>query len=178
MFSEKLISARNENKLTQEQLAEKLYVTRQAVSRWENGKTQPDLQTLGRICCVLNVSPDYFIDVDKKEELYKCLSRARQSTLYWNFVGKHKGITAIYCMLVVLSSLSFNALSFVISSTVMDCLFDTYNVDIRIWIMLVFGVALIVALIIFFTFYVSWLRSVYFNNWLAGKGIVRTRKFL
>ena len=39
--------------LTQEQLAEKLFVTRQTVSLWENGKTQPDIETLERIaaCC-------------------------------------------------------------------------------------------------------------------------------
>lgn len=35
--------------LTQEQMAEKLFVTRQTVSLWENGKTQPDIQTLERI---------------------------------------------------------------------------------------------------------------------------------
>ena len=35
--------------LTQEQMAEKLFVTRQTVSLWENGKTQPDIQTLERM---------------------------------------------------------------------------------------------------------------------------------
>lgn len=35
--------------MTQEQLAEKLFVTRQTVSLWENGKTQPDIQTLERL---------------------------------------------------------------------------------------------------------------------------------
>ena len=41
--------------LTQEQLAEKLFVTRQTVSLWENGKTQPDVQTLERIAAVFQV---------------------------------------------------------------------------------------------------------------------------
>ena len=42
---------REKNNLTQEQLAERIYVSRQAVSRWENGETQPDteqLKTLSR----------------------------------------------------------------------------------------------------------------------------------
>ena len=37
---------RTEKKLTQEELAQKINVTRQAVSNWENAKTQPDLETL------------------------------------------------------------------------------------------------------------------------------------
>ena len=39
--------------LTQEQLAEKLFVTRQAVSAWETGKALPDLETLERIAAAL-----------------------------------------------------------------------------------------------------------------------------
>ena len=39
--------------LTQEQLAEQLFVTRQTVSAWETGKAQPDLETLERIAAAL-----------------------------------------------------------------------------------------------------------------------------
>lgn len=39
--------------LTQEQLAEKLFVTRQTVSAWETGRAQPDLETLERIAAAL-----------------------------------------------------------------------------------------------------------------------------
>ena len=41
--------------MTQEELAEKLFVTRQAVSAWETGKSQPDLETLERIAAALGV---------------------------------------------------------------------------------------------------------------------------
>lgn len=44
---------RTERHVTQEQLAEKLFVTRQAVSAWETGKSQPDLETLERIAAAL-----------------------------------------------------------------------------------------------------------------------------
>lgn len=44
---------RTERHMTQEQLAEKLFVTRQAVSAWETGKAQPDVETLERIAAAL-----------------------------------------------------------------------------------------------------------------------------
>ena len=40
---------RMQKDITQEQLAERLHVTRQAVSNWENGKTQPDVETLSML---------------------------------------------------------------------------------------------------------------------------------
>ena len=46
---------RTEQYMTQEDLAEKLFVTRQTVSAWENGKAQPDLETLEQIAVVLGV---------------------------------------------------------------------------------------------------------------------------
>lgn len=46
---------RTEQHMTQEDLAEKLFVTRQTVSAWETGKAQPDLETLERIAVVLDV---------------------------------------------------------------------------------------------------------------------------
>ena len=46
---------RTEQHMTQEDLAEKLFVTRQTVSAWETGKAQPDLETLERIAVVLGV---------------------------------------------------------------------------------------------------------------------------
>ena len=45
-FAARLRARRTALGLTQEALAEKLHVTRQAVSSWENGKTQPDLEML------------------------------------------------------------------------------------------------------------------------------------
>ena len=52
---------RLEKQLNQEQLAEQLHVTRQAVSNWENGKTQPDIETLAQIAEYFHVSVEYLI---------------------------------------------------------------------------------------------------------------------
>ena len=53
-FGETLIDLRKRNGLTQEELAAKLYVTRQAVSRWERGEVTPGIDMLKLIANVLN----------------------------------------------------------------------------------------------------------------------------
>lgn len=52
---------RKEKGINQEQLAEALHVTRQAVSNWENGKTQPDIETLTQIAEFFDVSVEKLI---------------------------------------------------------------------------------------------------------------------
>ena len=47
---------REKNNLTQEQMAARLMVTRQAVSRWENSETQPNTETLKLLSREFNVS--------------------------------------------------------------------------------------------------------------------------
>ena len=47
--------------MSQEDLAEHLNVTRQAVSNWETGKTQPDIETLHNISMILDVSIEELI---------------------------------------------------------------------------------------------------------------------
>ncbi|MDN5314921.1 MAG: hypothetical protein PWP10_3671 [Clostridiales bacterium] len=46
-------SLRKKNKISQEELAGKLYVTRQTISNYENGKSNPDIETLHTLfsCC-------------------------------------------------------------------------------------------------------------------------------
>lgn len=51
-----LIQLRKDNNLTQEELAKRLFVTRQAVSRWETGETLPNTETLKLISAQFNVS--------------------------------------------------------------------------------------------------------------------------
>ncbi len=43
-FSEKLLTLRKANNMTQEQLAEKLDVSRQSISKWESGQATPELE--------------------------------------------------------------------------------------------------------------------------------------
>jgi len=71
-FGEQLRKAREEKGMTQQSLAERLYVTRQAVSRWECGDRYPDLLTTKKISQILDVSLD---DLLSGEELEKVVER-------------------------------------------------------------------------------------------------------
>lgn len=61
-IGENIKSLRKKNNITQEELAEKLSVTRQAVSNWENGKTEPDIETLTKIAQIFDTSIDELVD--------------------------------------------------------------------------------------------------------------------
>ncbi|MBD5135145.1 MAG: helix-turn-helix transcriptional regulator [Lachnospiraceae bacterium] len=67
-FGEKIKHIREEKGMTQQTLAEKLYVTRQAVSRWECGARYPDLLTAKKIAKILNVSLDELVSGEELKE--------------------------------------------------------------------------------------------------------------
>ncbi len=58
---------REKKNITQSELADKLCVTRQAVSNWENGKTEPDIEMLNKIASVLEISIEELIYGFKRE---------------------------------------------------------------------------------------------------------------
>ena len=57
---------RKDLKLSQEQLAEKIDVTRQTISNWENGKFYPDIDALVKISKCFNISLDDLLSYDDK----------------------------------------------------------------------------------------------------------------
>ena len=65
--SKNLKKIRTEKKFTQDALAEKLHVTRQAISNWENDKTKPDIESLEMLAEVLEVDIEELIYGEKKE---------------------------------------------------------------------------------------------------------------
>ena len=64
-FSESIKKYRTESGLTQVELAKKLFVTKQAVSKWETGKGYPDAATLPVISNILGVSIDLLMGTEK-----------------------------------------------------------------------------------------------------------------
>lgn len=68
-FGEKLQRLRKEQNWTQEELAEKLMVSRQALSKWESGAAIPDTENVIQISRLFGVSIDYLLnDTYQKEE--------------------------------------------------------------------------------------------------------------
>ena len=65
-FGEKLKAARKEAGLSQEQLSEKLSVSRSAVAKWESDRGMPDVSNLKAMGELLGVSIDYLLDEDEK----------------------------------------------------------------------------------------------------------------
>ncbi|MBT9671233.1 helix-turn-helix domain-containing protein [Secundilactobacillus kimchicus] len=60
-FATQLKQLRQDHGMSQDQLAEKLFVSRQAISKWETGEGTPDLKTLVTIAGVFGVSLDTLI---------------------------------------------------------------------------------------------------------------------
>ena len=58
---ERIALARKQAGLSQEQLGEKLGVSRQAVSKWESGQTNPDVAYLAEMCRLFGVSSDWLL---------------------------------------------------------------------------------------------------------------------
>lgn len=66
-LSDKILTLRKKQGMSQEELAEKLNVSRQAVSRWEMGAAQPDASNLLQLSRLFGVSADYLLNDDYAE---------------------------------------------------------------------------------------------------------------
>lgn len=90
-LKEKLIKLRKDNNLTQDELAEKLYISRQTVSNWENGRTYPDIETLILISNKFYISLDDLLKTDKK--VVRDIDKKIKS---------HKKLTIIIILLIII----------------------------------------------------------------------------
>jgi len=61
-----ILELRNKNNMSQEELADKVFVTRQAVSRWENGDTVPNTETLKLLSQLFDVSINTLLGSPRK----------------------------------------------------------------------------------------------------------------
>ena len=67
-LSEKIVSIRKAHGWSQEDFAEKMNVSRQAISRWENGTTLPDAQNVLQISKLFGVTTDYLLNDDYESD--------------------------------------------------------------------------------------------------------------
>ena len=85
-FSEKLKALRKEHNLTQDELAQKLYVTRTAISKWETDKGFPAIDSLKLLSEQFGVSIDEMIS-DSDIDTQRKINERKATVLYWIAIG-------------------------------------------------------------------------------------------
>lgn len=107
-LSNKLIELRKEKGLTQTDIAEKLFVSRQAVSKWEKGTSIPDIENIIKLSEIFEVSTDFLLlqnddsdnEIITSSKVIADASKKRKPKKYYIFL--FAGISLI--LLIVLSS--------------------------------------------------------------------------
>ena len=78
ILSEKIIMLRKKYGWSQEELAERLDISRQSVSKWESGASIPDLERIVSMSQLFGVTTDYLLN-------------GRDGIHRWNDTGDHRG---------------------------------------------------------------------------------------
>lgn len=104
---------RKEKKLTQEQLAEKIGVTNKSISRWENGKTMPDLSLLEPLSNLLGITINELISGEKikEEKVIPTLEKSLINTIDYSnqkIKSEHKRVSILFMAIgSIISILAF-----------------------------------------------------------------------
>lgn len=89
-----LYHARKKSGLSQENVAEKLRVSRQTISKWETGETLPDIRQSKGLAMLYHVTLDELIEYDfderQAQELIDSVSEEAQAKIDWNKVWSKK----------------------------------------------------------------------------------------
>ena len=128
-LAEKLMGLRKERGLSQEELADRLGVSRQAVSRWEQGATYPDVPNLRKLTQVFGVSADYLIGGgaagERKEEPASEASPKRSFDWRANRFLIVSGIwliAALSFLMAALNSLNITYVGLALADVLLACL--------------------------------------------------------
>lgn len=94
MLGNSLYNARKKSGLSQENVAEKLGVTRQTVSKWETNETLPDIRQAKQLAVLYHITLDQLIDFDVDEhniqQMIDSVSEEVQSKTKWTKVWSKK----------------------------------------------------------------------------------------
>lgn len=121
MYGEKIKTKRRELNLSQEDLANKLFVTRQAISKWENDKATPTMTNLRELSEVFGVDMAYFIGqandekkLDNKEEKDEVEEQKEDKLSKKKIIGKGLWDIFIYTCLCVIGFFFFSVYYFLV----------------------------------------------------------------
>lgn len=89
-FSTQLKKLRTEKKLSQDALAEQLFISRQSISKYETGESTPDLENLIKIADIFEVSLDELVLAKKADKIVeRVIERERSNSMnIWEFLDK------------------------------------------------------------------------------------------
>ena len=107
IVSNSIKKLREERGMTQDELAEKLNVTRQAVSNWETGRTQPDIETLTRLAEVFDVSVERIIYGSERKERIVQVNRNVQ-------IGPKEGLSMGAALAMIISYAKWQSIGWAI----------------------------------------------------------------
>lgn len=107
-FSEKLKTLRNKKGITQEELANAIYVSRSAVAKWENGLGLPCEESIGLLCNYFETTKDDLLHENEKESVQKNRK-----------ILKYKKLLIVACSILVLVIASTITLASLYSSGIM-----------------------------------------------------------
>ncbi len=100
-FNEKLISIRKKRGLSQEELGMELQVSRQTISKWENGQSYPDFQRLVMLSDYFDMTLDELVkDLDVQDVRNKNLTDEKVASIYLdveNVKNNFKKFAKIFC---------------------------------------------------------------------------------
>ncbi len=82
MFSDRLKKLRDENNVSQFDLSNYLGISQQALSKWENEKTEPDNDSLVKIANYFNVSTDYLLGNSESKQIEKPYDNDLEKVLF------------------------------------------------------------------------------------------------
>ncbi len=160
-FNEKLQQLRTEKGLTQEQLAEKLYVSRTAISKWESGRGYPSIDSLRAISKLLSVSIDNLLSGEELITIAEADNKEKARSLRDLIFG------VFDCMSVLLFALPF----FRQKETYMIRAVSLFSMsDNDVYIRTVF--IIVVALTTVFGIAELALQNLHHQKWLKNKTIV------
>ncbi|WP_291245508.1 helix-turn-helix domain-containing protein [Fournierella sp.] len=93
-FASGLYHARKKSGLSQEDVARKLGVSRQTISKWETGETLPDIRQSKRLAVLYHITLDELVEYDFDEqqarEMIDSVSEEAQAKIDWNKVWSKK----------------------------------------------------------------------------------------
>ncbi|MCH5172017.1 MAG: helix-turn-helix domain-containing protein [Erysipelotrichales bacterium] len=136
-IGENLAELRKQKGLTQYELAEKFNYSDKAISKWENGSTLPDIETLYQLCEFYDVTLDYLTHRENKKQFVKDTNKRLL-----------KNRIAISCLLV---SIAWMIATIVFVYTLMD---NHLN---ALWVAFVWAIPVSCIILL-------WLNKIYFKN--------------